>query len=102
MLRCQGHACQPPIAGAWASPFRKGGKDSADDLDILLGVRGPLSRLFKFRPLSVLIRIADKWRRSASYLGHWHGVANDHKSPLSPSPRSSRSQLERWNPWIRH
>ncbi len=33
---------------------RKGGKYSADDLDILLGGRGPLSRLF--RPLFALLR----------------------------------------------
>src|SRR5713226_5066317 len=35
---------------------RKGGKYSADDLDILLGGRGPLSRLF--RPLFALLRLA--------------------------------------------
>jgi len=50
---------------------RKGGKYSADDLDILLGGRGPLSRLF--RPLFALIR--HSWQMAP--LGFLFGLGFD-------------------------
>jgi high-affinity nickel-transport protein len=50
---------------------RKGGRYSADDLDILLGGRGPLSRLF--RPLFALIR--HSWQMAP--LGFLFGLGFD-------------------------
>jgi high-affinity nickel-transport protein len=50
---------------------RKGGKYSADDLDILLGGRGPLSRLF--RPLFALLR--HSWQMAP--LGFLFGLGFD-------------------------